>query len=51
MINVDFNFVTTLRYSMEIGNNQTAKLLLNKVFEINSHEYKDVMMLDLPVML
>ena len=51
MINLDFNLVTTLRYAMDIDNNQTVKLLLQKVFEINSHHYKDIIMLDLPVML
>lgn len=51
IVNVDFNFVTSIRYAMELNNNQTVKLLLLKVFEINSYEYKEIMMLDLPVML
>ena len=36
---------------MELSNNQTVKILLMKVFEINSYVYKEMIMLDLPVML
>ena len=33
---------------MEISSNQTVKLLLNKIFELNTADYQEVMMLDLP---
>lgn len=48
MIQADFNFVTTLRLAMELGANQSVRLLLNKIFELNRPAYKEVLMLDLP---
>lgn len=51
MIQADFNFVTTLRLAIELGANQSVKLLLNKIFELNRAAYKEILMLDLPKLL
>lgn len=48
IIQVDYNFVTTLRLAMTLNSNQTVKILLKKIFEINTAAYQDFMMLDLP---
>jgi hypothetical protein len=50
-VQIDFNFVSSLRLAMELNSNQSVKILLNKVFEINSKPYQEMMMLDLPKML
>ena len=47
----DFNFVSSLRLAMELNSNQSVKIILQKVFEINSKAYQEMMMLDLPKML
>ena len=39
IIQPDFNFVTTLRLAMELGANQSLKMLLKKVFEMNTRDY------------
>jgi len=36
---------------MELNSNQSVKILLNKVFEINQKSYQEIMMLDFPKML
>lgn len=36
---------------MELNSNQSVKILLKKVFELNSKPYQEMMMLDLPKML
>jgi len=51
IIQVDFNFVTTLRLAMTLSSNQTVKLLLKYIFETNTAEYQENMMLDLPTYL
>jgi len=43
--------VSTLRLAMELNSNQSVKIIINKVFEINDKKYGDMMMLDLPKML
>jgi len=48
MVQIDFNFVSSLRLAMELNSNQAVKLMLNNVFEINSIEYQEMMMLDFP---
>jgi len=35
MIQPDFNFVTTLRLAVELGANQSVKLLLKEIFNQN----------------
>ena len=51
LIQPDFNFVTTLRLALELGANQTIKLILNKVFKMGKKEYQEPLMLDLPKLL
>ena len=51
IIQPDFNFVTTLRLAIELGANQTVKLLLKEIFRKNTREYQECIMLDLPKLL
>ena len=51
MVQIDFNFVSSIRLAMELNSNQSVKLMLNNVFKLNSIEYQEMMMLDLPKML
>lgn len=51
IVQIDFNFVSSLRLAMELNSNQSVKILLKKVFELNSKPYQEMMMLDLPKML
>lgn len=48
MVQIDFNFVSSLRLAMELNSNQAVKLMLQNVFKINSIEYQEMMMLDFP---
>lgn len=48
IVNIDFNFVTTLRKAMELNKNQSLKLLVDRIFEDNDPKDQEVMMLDLP---
>lgn len=48
MVQIDFNFVSSLRLAMELNSNQSVKLMLQNVFKINSIEYQEMMMLDFP---
>ena len=40
-----------MRLAIELGANQSVKLLLNKIFELNRAAYKEILMLDLPKLL
>ena len=51
LIQADFNFCTTIRIAMELNCNQSVKVILEKVFELNDIKYQELIMLDLPVML
>jgi len=51
VVQIDFNFVSSLRLAMELNSNQSVKILLKKVFELNNKKYQEMMMLDLPKML
>lgn len=51
LIQLDFNFCSTLRIAGELNENQSVKVLLMKIFELNSIDYQDIFMLELPVML
>ena len=51
MIQPDFNFVTTLRLAVELGANQSVKLLLKEIFKQNNKSYTECLMLDLPKLL
>lgn len=51
LIQLDFNFCSTIRIAGELNENQSVKVLLKKIFEINSIDYQDIFMLELPVML
>lgn len=48
IVNIDFTFVSTLRKAMELNKNQSIKLLVEKIFEMNETCYQEVMMLELP---
>lgn len=51
IVQVDYNFVTTLRLAMTLNSNQSVKIILKKIFEINTAQYQEYMMLDLPTFL
>ena len=51
VIQVDFNFVSTIRLAIELNSNQSVKLLLRKVFKLNKKSYQEIMMLDFPKIL
>jgi hypothetical protein len=51
IIQVDFNFTTTLRIAMALNANQTVKILMEKVFDINDRVYQQLLMIDLPTYL
>lgn len=51
IIQPDFNFVTTLRLAVELGANQSVKLLLKEIFKQNRRIYQEPIMLDLPKLL
>lgn len=51
IIQMDFNFCTTLRIAMEMNKNQSVKVLMEKVFEINNIKYQDLLKMDLPIFL
>jgi len=47
LVNLDFNFNSTIRKAGELNQNSTIKFLLDKVNDLNSIEYQDVFMFDL----
>lgn len=47
IVQIDFNFTSTFRVALELNCNESIRLLLNKVFEINSKAYQEILMLDL----
>lgn len=51
IIQADFNFCTTVRIAMELNCNQSVKVILEKVFELNNIKYQELLMLDLSIML
>lgn len=51
LIQLDFNFCSTLRFAAELNENQSLKNLLDTIFDINSIDYQDIFMLELPVQL
>lgn len=51
IIQTDFNFCTSLRIAMELNANQTIKILLEKIFDINDKVYQELLMIDLPAYL
>lgn len=48
IISADFNFCTTVRIAMELNCNQSVKVILEKVFELNNIKYQELLMMDLP---
>jgi len=48
IISADFNFCTTVRIAMEQNCNQSVKVILEKVFELNNIKYQELLMMDLP---
>jgi hypothetical protein len=50
-ISQDFNFVSTTRYAAELNENQSVGVILEKIFDLNSIDYQDIFMMELPVML
>ena len=51
VIQMDFNFVTTIRLAMEMDKNASVKILMQKVFDINHIIYQDLFKIDLPIFL
>lgn len=51
IIQADFNFCTTVRIAMELNCNQSVKVILEKVFDLNNIKYQELLMLDLPIYL
>jgi len=51
LIQLDFNFCSTLRIAAELNANQSVKILLHKIFEMNDISYQTMMMMELPRML
>jgi len=51
LIQVDFNFSSTIRIAAELNQNQSVKILLEKLFELNDIRYQEILMLELPRML
>ena len=48
---MDFNFCTSIRIAMEMDRNQSVKVLMEKVFDINNIKYQDHFKIDLPIYL
>ena len=51
LIQVDFNFCSSLRIAAELNANQSVKMLMFKIFDINDIKYQQIFMLELPRML
>jgi hypothetical protein len=51
VIQIDFNFMTTLRVGIELNSNQSIKILIRNIFVENTKDYQNLMMLDLPILL
>ena len=47
IVQIDFNFTSTFRVALELNCNESIRLLLDKVFEINSKAYQEILNLDL----
>jgi hypothetical protein len=47
IVQIDFNFISTFRLALELNCNESIRLLLDKVFEINTKAYQEIIMLDL----
>lgn len=43
--------MTTLRLAAELGANQSVKMILHHIFNVNKREFQECMMLDLPKLL
>ena len=42
IIQADFNFCTTVRIAMELNCNQSVKVILEKIFELNNIKYQEL---------
>lgn len=51
LIQLDFNFCSSLRIAAELNSNQAVKQLLAKIFELNDVKYQEIFMLELPRLL
>jgi len=51
LIQLDFNFCSTLRIAAELNSNQSVKILLKRIFEQNDIQYQEMFMLELPRLL
>lgn len=51
LIQLDFNFCSSLRIAAELNSNQSVKQLLSRIFEINDIKYQEIFMLELPRLL
>ena len=51
LIQVDFNFCSSLRIAAELNSNQSVKMLMAKINELNDIKYQEIFMLEIPRML
>lgn len=51
LIQLDFNFCSSLRIAAELNSNQAVKQLLTKIFELNDIKYQEIFMLEIPRLL
>jgi hypothetical protein len=51
LIQLDFNFCSSLRIAAELNSNQSVKQLMVKIFELNDIKYQEIFMLELPRLL
>lgn len=51
LIQLDFNFCSSLRIAAELNSNQAVKQLMTKIFDLNEIQYQEIFMLELPRLL
>lgn len=51
LIQMDFNFCSSLRIAAELNSNQAVKQILAKIFELNDVKYQDIFMMEIPRLL
>jgi hypothetical protein len=51
LVQLDFNFCSSIRMAAEINSNQSVKMLLSKIFELNDVKYQEIFMLEIPKLL
>lgn len=51
LIQLDFNFCSSLRIAAELNSNQAVKQLMTKIFELNDVKYQEIFMIEFPRLL